>query len=144
MGTTKNAIAEALGQAHGALLAELRELEQAVRPSSGVGLEELRSRLEQVRARIAEHFRFEEQNGYMDAVREREPRLERTIQQLAEEHQELRQSFDALIGEATAATSLDAVLRDEVWQWIDSIRRHEARENDLVQDAFNVDIGAED
>jgi hypothetical protein len=86
---TKNSFAEALGQAHVALLADLRELEQATRPFSGEGLEELRTRLGAAQAHISEHFRFEEQNGYMDAVRKREPRLERAIQQLAEEHEQL-------------------------------------------------------
>ena len=40
MGRTENSVAEALGQTHVALLADLRELEQVVRPSSGEGLAE--------------------------------------------------------------------------------------------------------
>ena len=144
VGRTENSVAEALSQAHGALLADLRELKQAVRPSSEEGLRELRTRLGAAHAHITEHFRFEEQNGYMDAVRKREPRLERTIQQFVEEHGQLRRSLDALIGEATAATSLGDTLREEIREWIERVRQHEIRENDLVQDAFNLDIGGED
>jgi hypothetical protein len=141
---TENSVAEALGQAHVALLADLRKLEQAVRPSSGEGLEDLRARLGAAHTHITKHFRFEGQNGYMDAVRKREPRLERTIQLLAEEHGQLRQSLDALTGKARAAVSLSDTLREEVRTWIERARRHEIRENDLIQDAFNLDIGAED
>jgi predicted nucleic acid-binding Zn-ribbon protein len=141
---TENSVTEALNQAHVALLADLRELEQAVRSCSGEGLAELRARLGAAHAHITEHFRFEEQNGYMDAVTKREPRLERTIQQLAEEHGQLRQSLDALIGKARAATSLSDTLREEVREWIERVRRHEIRENDHVRDAFNLDIGVED
>jgi hypothetical protein len=93
---------------------------------------------------LTEHFRFEEQNGYMDVVREREPRLERTIQQLAEEHGQLTRSLDALIKEAGKATSLGDALREAILSWIECVRQHEARENDLVQDAFDLDIGVED
>jgi hypothetical protein len=144
MERTKNAVAEALGQAHVALLADLRELEQAARPFSGEGLEDLRARLGAAQAHLTEHFRFEEENGYMDAVRKREPRLERAIQQLAEEHEQLGQSLDALIRETGAATSLGDSLRDKVRHWIECVRQHETRETDLVQGAFNLDIAAED
>jgi len=141
---TENAVAESLGRAHVALLSDFRELEKAVGPSSREGLAELRARLDAVQAHITQHFRFEEQNGYMDAVRKRKPRLERTIQQLAEEHEQLRQSLDGLIGQARAARSLSDTLREKVPEWIEHVRRHEIHENDLIQDAFNLDIGAED
>jgi len=68
---TANSVAEALGRAHEALLADLRELEQAADPSSGEGLVGLRARLGEARVHLTEHFRFEEENGYMDAVRAR-------------------------------------------------------------------------
>jgi hypothetical protein len=93
---------------------------------------------------LTEHFGYEEQKGYMDVVRKREPRLERAIQQLAEEHGQLRQSLDGLIGQAGTATGLNDNLRELIREWIERVRRHEIRENDLVQDAFNLDIGAED
>jgi hemerythrin-like domain-containing protein len=144
VGRQETIVAEALSQAHATLLAELRDLEKAVRPSAGEGLPELRARLSAIRTHIIEHFRIEEKNGYMDTVRKREPRLERTIQQLAEEHCQLAQSLDALIDEARASTSLDASFREQVRGWVERVRQHEMRENDLIQDAFNLDIGAED
>jgi iron-sulfur cluster repair protein YtfE (RIC family) len=124
-------------------MADLRELEQVVRPGSAEGLAELRARLDATRSRIIEHFRSEEQNGYMDVVRKREPRLERSIQQLAEEHHQLARSLDVLIAR-TRATSLGDPLREAVREWIENVRQHESRETDLVQDAFSLDIGAED
>jgi hypothetical protein len=138
------AVAESLSQAHAALLADLRELEQAVQPSSGEGLAELRARLGEARADITERFRFEEQNGYMDVVRKREPRLELNIQQLADEHRQLAGTLDGLVRKSGAATRLDETLRQEVRAWVERVRQHEARENDLIQDAFNLDIGPED
>ena len=148
MGRTDNAVVEALSRAHEGLLEDLRNLEGAVEgavhPAAGKGLERLRARLAVTRTHLAAHFRFEEQNGYMDAVRKREPRLERTVQQLADEHRQLAESLDGLIRESGAAASLGDTLRQEVRAWTERVRQHEARENDLIQDTFNLDIGAED
>jgi hypothetical protein len=144
VGTTENSVAEALCRAHVALLEDLRKLEEAARPASGESLTELRARLGATQAHVTEHFRFEEQNGYLDAVRKREPRLERAIQQLAEEHRALAESLEVLIKQARAATTLDDPFREAIRRWVERVREHEARENDLVQDAFNLDIGAED
>jgi hypothetical protein len=80
----------------------------------------------------------------MDVVRTREPRLERTIQQLAREHRQLAQSLEALIAQARAATDLHDRLQVAVREWVERVRQHEMRENNLVQDAFDLDIGAED
>jgi hypothetical protein len=80
----------------------------------------------------------------MADVRKREPRFERVVQELEEEHRELRQSLDALHGEATHATKVDDALRARIREWIERARRHETRETDLVQDAFDWDVAAED
>jgi hypothetical protein len=144
MKKTESSVAKALERAHAALLEDLRSLEEAARPAQAEGLVELRRRLEATQTHIIQHFHFEEQYGYMDTVRKREPRLERTIQQLAEEHCQLGQSLAVLIEQGRVATSLHDPFRDEVLRWIECVRKHEARENDLVQGAFNLDIGAED
>jgi len=135
---------EALRRAHVALLEDLRKPEEAVHPAPGKGVAELIARLGTTTTHITEHFRFEEQDGYMDAVREREPRLERAVGQLAAEHGELARGLAALVAQAGEVTRLDEPLRGKVREWVESLRRHEARENDLVQDAFGWDIGGED
>jgi hypothetical protein len=123
---------------------DLGKLENDVRSDAVANVAELRTRLGATYTHICEHFRFEEQNGYMDEVRKREPRLERIVQELGEEHRVLRQSLDALNAEARLATNVDEAFREKVRTWIERVRRHEARENALVQDAFNWDVAAED
>jgi len=134
----------AMSQAHAALSEALENLEAVVRPESGEGLPELCARLGATLAHVTEHFQLEEQNGYMDAVRKREPRLEREVWHLAREHGELTRSLNALIREACTATNLSDSLRAQVRAWVERIRQHERRETDLVQDAFNLDVSAED
>jgi hypothetical protein len=104
----------------------------------------LRTRLGATRAHIAVHFRFEEVDGYMATVRKREPRLERAIDELANEHGQLLSSLDALLEETATAPSLDEAVRAKVSKWINHVRQHEACENHLIQDAFNLEIGTED
>jgi hypothetical protein len=135
-------LAEALGLTHAALLEELRELEEAARsPAAGPGV--LRARLAKTRAHLAMHFRFEE-DGYMDAVLQREPHRERVVGQLRQEHHRLAESLDALIREAGAADQPTEAFRAKVRAWVGSVRDHESRENALVQAVFNLDVGAED
>ena len=144
MKKTRTPVSKTLSHVHAALLEDLQKLEEAVSPRTRKSPTELSAGLRAARAHIARHFRFEEQNGYMDAVRKRQPRLERAIQQLADEHGQLKQSLDALLGEAKSAISLDDAFRERIRQWIERVRQHEMRENDLVQDAFDLDIGVKD
>ena len=144
MRKTEKSVAEALGRAHAALLEDLRKLEETARKSSGQGAPELLARLGATRTHITEHFRFEEKNGYMHSVRSREPRLERTIQQMGDEHGELAHTMDAIVEEAGATTKLDETFWEKVRSWIERIRDHETRETALFQEAFNLDIGSED
>jgi hypothetical protein len=144
MGDIDRSLVEKLTRAHAALLDDLRGLEETVDPKSRLDLGQLGTRLAVAQAHVNEHFRFEERNGYMDRVRRREPRLEREIECLAEEHLELEQSLSRLFERAGTANGPMTALRQEVLDWIKRVRQHEARENDLVQGAFNLDIGAED
>jgi iron-sulfur cluster repair protein YtfE (RIC family) len=137
-------IADALGRAHDALRVDLQKLENAIRPVSGTSLAQLRRCLARTRTHVLMHFQLEEQNGYMEVIRKREPRLERPIQQLAEEHQQLAKTLDALVLQVDAAAFVGDLLREEIRTWIERIRQHEIRENEFVQEAFDLDISAED
>ena len=144
MEKTASAGVESLRKAHVALLGDLQRLEAMVEPVSKEPLQAVRAHLDATSAHIREHFRFEEQNGYMAVAREREPRLERAIEQLAGEHREIAQSLAALIGEAKDAKNVSDHFREGIRDWIKGVRQHEHRENDLIQDVFVCDIAAED
>lgn len=142
--TTQLSVVEALRQAHIALRTDLAGLEEEMHSSLGTDADEMRSRLDRTRRHIAEHFRFEEDNGYMDAVLHREPNLTRTVENLRDEHRRIAQDLDRLIEETKKGGCLDEAFRDQVRSWIEEVLRHESRENALVQDAFNVDFNAQD
>ena len=105
---------------------------------------EIHERLVKARVHILDHFRFEELGGYLDAIRLRHPRLDRAIQHLLEEHGQLMQTLESLIAQAAGSTCQDPTLTDKVRMWIRRLHEHESRENRLVGEAYNVDIGTED
>ena len=144
MSSIDTSLAGDLGRAHAALLRDLQDLESAIGLSANASLRYLIARLRATRAHIQEHFSFEEQNGYMDVVWKREPRLERAIDDLAREHAQLRASLDKMIEQASTAAGIDDGLRENIYAWLTHVRQHEERENDLVQDAFELDIGTTD
>jgi hypothetical protein len=105
---------------------------------------EARRCLVALRAHVTDHFRQEEQGGYMAAVLEHQPHKERAVQQLLAEHRQLAEALDALLGDAVAAQGGDDGFRGRVGAWVEWLRRHEAAENVLVEDAFNQDVGPTD
>lgn len=135
-------LAENLGRAHAALSKGLQKLEElAIDPATA--LQDVQVELATLQKHIAEHFRFEEQNGYMNAVQKSEPQRERTIEKLREEHRELSRSLNELVSDADPAKNI-VFLRARIQSWIKQVRDHEERENDLVQEVFNRDTWAED
>ena len=134
---------DALLRGHRALLRDLQALQKATQPRREGQPAELAACLDRTRGDLAEHFRFEEENGYLGAVLQLHPHLARVVGRLAEEHGELLRSLDALRAEARSAGAGD-VPREKVIRWIQRVRLHERRENILVQDAFCLDLSAED
>ncbi len=131
---------EGLGQAHATLRKDLGELEAAARAASGAAPVMLSALLRRARAHLAEHFRFEEENGYLSAVLLRDPNRGRQVEQLRDEHRRLFAALEALLNEAGQGRAVGA----QVLEWVAAVRRHEEREDTLVQDVFNVDESAGD
>jgi hypothetical protein len=126
-------------RAHAALREDLLSIKQALGSPA-----EARPRLFALRAHVLDHFRQEEQGGYMAPVLERSPQQERTVQRLLGDHRRLARALDALIEEAATAAVIDDGFRERVWAWADDLRRHEADENVMVEEAFNRDVGSKD
>jgi hypothetical protein len=136
MEKSQSSFAVALQQEHTDLLADLRELEQAGCSAPGEGPAELGVRLATVRTHITNHFRFEEQGGYMASVLKVESHFAPVVNQLLAEHKQMTQALEAIIQETGTVRSLSGIPREKIRVWIDQVRRHEARENQLVDEAF--------
>jgi hemerythrin len=141
---TQNAAVEALNKAHVQLKEELRGLENLVRNPDKMEPNDTTYHLVNLRQHLLDHFRLEEEGGYMDVVAQREPNLHREMEQLKEDHKRLAAGLDALIADARMGQAGTAAFAQRVRDWVASVRRHEADENRLLQDAFTLDVTAED
>lgn len=103
--------------------------------------------LSQLTIEVREHMEFEERDGYLAPVQERIPRMFEAIEQLRGEHAALQSQLAKILTDATVRPGVYE-FREEVspqlQHWLESMRNHERRENQLVQEAFNTDISAGD
>lgn len=143
MASRKQFAAE-IDQAHIAFRADLLRLENTVRPSSAPRLEDVRAALQSARTDTSEHFRLEEQSEWMDVVSKRGPALERSIQHFRQEHRELLEALGTLQDLVQAAGKVDDVLREKIHKWIERVRRHELSEDELIEEAYTLDLGTGD
>jgi hypothetical protein len=144
--TTFSFVAE-LSQEHDSLLGQLSHVQEAFHEYLPGGASLLADRLRALKTSLLRHFFFEEQGGYMSQVLEQAPHLHRSAQELLAEHHLLGLELDALIESASAVPPdrLPPVpLQQRVEQWMGLVRRHEAKENQLIQGTCNQDLGAED
>ncbi len=134
--------AELLSRAHAVLLKDLEQVEQAMHSPTTRTSARFAAQLRRVQRHLREHFRFEERDGYLSAVRKREPQLDREINRLLQEHRQLAQALNALIEQADH--SPEGAPAEQVRAWVAQVRLHESRENALVEDVFNRDLIAAD
>ena len=130
-------------------LAELKKL-CSDWPKQSAPVVQLANMLVQLRNQLAIHFSLEEAYGYFDEPVSAAPRLCRQADRLRRQHEEL---FEALRGIAQCASraaddqsSIEESTRivSVYLQFHEQLGAHESAENELIQDAFNEDIGVGD
>lgn len=106
---------------------------------------ELKAAIKMLRKKLAEHFAFEEQEdgGYMRIVTSARPTLKSKVDRLRADHNAILASLDDLLGQRKGAQSA-AALRSAFVAAMRTLRRHEAKEMDLVQQAVLDDLGSGD
>lgn len=129
---------------------KLRELLGGVTRIFAGGLENVdraAESLASLASQLETHFEEEEIAGVFDDVVERAPHLSERVDQLKQQHNELRNAFAAINQSASSG--------DRTVQWWDNLSKafhdfstdlmhHEHTENELVQEAYTQDIGSKD
>jgi hypothetical protein len=130
------------------LLAHLRH--RCQRPIAPGSCRQLIDRLCQLRDQLALHFSLEEAYGYFEDPIDVAPQLSRAANRLRAEHQELYLDLCNLVersermfyDEQHAALAL--WLGPEFLDFDSRLRSHEERENGLIVEAYDGDIGVGD
>ena len=103
--------------------------------------------IEDFRRHILCHFEHEEADGFFHDVVATAPRLNGMVEELRDQHDQFRVLLDAMVKLARQGDGAPAW-----WDQLDSCFQeftkaflaHEHAENDLFQEAYGRDIGAED
>lgn len=130
---------------HHALLEYVARLEKTIDTSTtAVDRTQLLWLLGEIDEHLASHMTLEEQDGYLNVVRERLPNRTEVVEHLQGQHAELRAGLSAVIKTTESAASAQHLENDvvpAVREWIQALRAHEDDENSLMQEAFNADYG---
>jgi len=108
---------------------------------------EMGNRLQTLRDVLSCHFVDEEAGGYLAPVLNAAPQFSSEAAELKAQHAEFLTTLDRLIARLTTEPpefeSWQAAVK-EFEDFLELLRRHESRENSMVQKAFGRDIGAAD
>ena len=130
------------------LLRDLRHRFQ--RPVAPGHCRTLIDRLGQLRDQLALHFSLEDAYGYFDDPLDVAPQLSRQADKLRREHKELYLEFCDLVERAERMFYDEQYATLALWlgpQFLGldaRLRSHEERENDLIYEAYDGDIGVGD
>src|SRR5260221_10274250 len=131
MNATQTFLADDLIAAHAVLMQDLGDLKQIARNAARGGAALSCDRLTAVREHLARHFRCEEKNGYLtEAVKKRQPNIDREVAQLRADHQRLLASLADLIKESKTEAARAQGWPAKIEGWIDAVEAHEKRENE--------------
>ena len=130
------------------LLADLRH--RCQRPIAPGSCRSLVEKLCQLRDQLALHFALEEAYGYFEDPVDVAPQLCRQAEALRSEHQRLYAQLSGIVDRAERMFYDDRHAALAVWlgpEFLDFdalLRKHEERENDLIFEAYDADIGVGD
>ena len=106
--------------------------------------------LENYRDQLATHFALEEAFGYFDDPVDVAPHISEEVESLRSEHGDLYEAICGIVERAIDLLGESPTLAGfrDIANWLcqfdEHFQRHESRENELIMQAFNQDIGVGD
>jgi hypothetical protein len=132
----------------GELLTEVRQ--RCQRPISAGQCRSLLEQLERLRDQLALHFALEEAYGYFDDPAEVRVDVGERADKLRQEHRGLFQDVTEIVEKGEELYHAGETAAMVVWlaprflEFDAALRLHESRENELIMDAYDSDIGVGD
>ncbi len=99
--------------------------------------------LKNLRAYMESHFEQEETAGLFEDILERLPMVDTVVKDLKREHRDFLEKVNGLIYrlEPPEVRELEAI-RTDLSTFVSAFLEHEEMENDLLQRAYNLDLGS--
>jgi iron-sulfur cluster repair protein YtfE (RIC family) len=107
----------------------------------------LARQLHSLRDQLRTHFVEEEEHGFFEQIADQAPRFIAATEKLTQEHVDMLEKVDLLIGKAEGGDGSDSWWDGLMTAFHDLSRelmQHEHEENELLQKAYSVDIGEKD
>jgi iron-sulfur cluster repair protein YtfE (RIC family) len=139
-------VLENIQREHEALRESIAHIHQLLAAHNTPG-DELATQLHRLHTALVEHFWHEEHKGFFDEVVSQAPRLTPQAHKLCAEHQEMLHTASELSRFASAGAGSETWWRElnsRFHVFSKQLMHHEGEENSLLQQAFQVDIGAHD
>ena len=141
---------ETVRSQHFALRQQIRALEEVFAEPDGAAEEYARKTqalLEGFDSALRDHFAVEEEGGYLADILKVAPRLSRRAAHLEQNHKEFSERLESLL--ALARYAVEAPddwerVRTGLEGFLQALRAHEDKENELVHEAFLDDLGSGD
>lgn len=143
MTTSEQQIFDEIRREHEHLRQLLGEVHQTLngRCSSAGKLAEMMLSLQR---HVQEHFDEEEEGGFFHEVVTQAPRMTDRAENLKSEHVDLAGTVTELVTMANDAEELSRTLDAKFHEFSKALMHHESKENDLLLDAYELDIGPSD
>lgn len=138
---------EQLANEHTMLETYLDQLDDLIAAPDDHTIQALRPLLHEVFDRCRTHMELEERDGYMIGLVQTQPHLTNAVNELRDEHDVLLSAMTEItvsVDQSEDMDRLEGSFVPQIREWLDQMRRHEHRENELVLEAFNQDIGTKD
>ena len=145
MGDVKSGLFQRILKEHEDLSIEVGELRSLLSQGPGdVERSAVVKVLDRLWATLGRHFRFEEEEGYLTQVVNRFPNWSTEVERLRQEHRFLHDELEqirALLDDEARCENSAGELCDRLNHWLAKLSDHEHRENQICQEAFNLDVG---
>lgn len=125
------------------MIAEIRKTISS-RPDN---LELIGQKLNDLQKKLETHFLEEENGGFFDQIDRKAPRLSTETSQLKDEHKVFLVQVRSLVVVAESCEGTDEwwqQLKKDFRDFSKAVMHHESMENQLLQQAYNEDIGSHD
>jgi hypothetical protein len=139
MTKTERPISEKVLRAHREIDGELKRLEEVIAPSGFPGMGSLHTNLDKAYSLLIEHFRIEEEEGYMTEVLKKAPNTDRIVRDLQEQHKTLSHTLGDLMDDVKIMEAELEKLCAKLREWIEMAQAHELRESSLLTEVFGAD-----
>ncbi|RLB47521.1 MAG: hypothetical protein DRJ42_25235 [Deltaproteobacteria bacterium] len=131
---------------HRHVRASLEDLEKHIGQETadeGPWRDHLKGLLSDFEERLKKHFKFEEEGGLFEQLKEEAPRLANRVDKIFADHPAILAQLQKLSGGLSTGPSgmSMSVLIEETSKLITHVREHEAEENDIMMGALWDDVG---